>query len=185
MGGKGFVRDLCDAIVVDGCGLMTSAVGLFPTKSEVVIPLDVADEFTPPFLQTLEDLGVGPGFLADLALKTVSLDADCTTARVAQRLRAGVSLTNKLLEQLVEEKLIEKKGMVNLCNYRYGILERGWAKVDRLMDECSLCRPCAGVAEGVHGNDHRPGARSSARAPCRDGTRAEPSPAIGNHQAGT
>jgi predicted ATPase with chaperone activity len=89
----------------------------------------------------LEDLDVGPGFLADLALKTVSLDAECTTARVAQRLRVGVLLTNKLLEQLVAETLIEKKGMATPCNYRYGMLERGWDKVDRLMNVCSYVGP--------------------------------------------
>ena len=38
-----------------------------------------ADWFVPAFPEKLEDLDVNPGFLADLCLKTVPLDTDCTT----------------------------------------------------------------------------------------------------------
>jgi hypothetical protein len=141
MGGRRFVQELYDAIVIDDDGLKTTAVEQLPVEAEAVTPLDVADEFIPAFPQTLEDLDVGPGFLADLALMTVSLDADCTTVHVAQRLRVGVALTNKLLEQLVAEKLIEKKGVATLLNYRYGMLEHGWAKVDRQKNVCSYVGP--------------------------------------------
>src|SRR5438309_274594 len=48
---------------------------------------DTADEYTRAFPQKLDDLDVGSGFLADLTLKVASLDADCTTTRVAERLR--------------------------------------------------------------------------------------------------
>ena len=37
-----------------------------------------ADWFVPSFPEKLEDLDVNPGFLADLALKIVPLDVDCT-----------------------------------------------------------------------------------------------------------
>jgi hypothetical protein len=122
-------------------GLKTLVAEPSPINVAAVSPFDVADGFVPSLPNTLEELAVAPGFLADLALKMVSLDADCTTARVAHRLRVGMLLASELLEQLVADKLIEKKGVANLGNYRYGMLERGWVKVERLLNVCRYVGP--------------------------------------------
>lgn len=100
-----------------------------------------ADWFVPPFPEKLGDLDVSPGFLADMALKTVSLDADCTTASVASRLRLGMRITEDLLQRLCREKLVEIKGVVGLHNHRYAMLDRGWSEVKRVLDFCSYTGP--------------------------------------------
>lgn len=56
-----------------------------------------ADEFAPPFPGTLEELDVSTGFLADLALKAVSLGAEATTAGVAGRWRVVGLASQRLL----------------------------------------------------------------------------------------
>ena len=98
---------------------------------------DPADNFVPRFPQTVRDLDVGSVFLADLALKAVSLEADCTTANVASRLHLGMLIVDELLQQLYHDKLIEKKGVVGLHNNRYVMVERGWNRVNQLMSTCS------------------------------------------------
>jgi hypothetical protein len=100
-----------------------------------VLPLGgkSGDAFTPPFPHKLDDLDVSIGLLSDLTLKTASLDPDCTTANVAQRLRLGKVVTDLLLHRLYEEKLVDKKGTVGLHNHRYTMTERGWMHVTQLM----------------------------------------------------
>src|SRR5882762_8450671 len=98
------------------------------TPADSVAPLftNPADWFVPAFPEKLEDLDVNPGFLADLALKTVPLDAECTTATIAARLRLGLLITEALLQRLCHEKFIEIKGIVGLHNHRYAMLDNGW-----------------------------------------------------------
>lgn len=103
--------------------------------------VDPSTVFVPRFPQKLTELDVNAAFLADLALKAASLDADCTTASVAARIRLGLVITEALLERLYKEKLLEKKGVVALHNSQYGVLERGWAKVDQLMNVCNYVGP--------------------------------------------
>jgi predicted ATPase with chaperone activity len=99
--------------------------------------LNPAAQFVPPQPQSVEGLDVSPGFLADLALKVLSLDSDATTQRVAEKLYLGKLVTEPILQQLAREKFIETKGVVSLHNQRYAMLDRGWEKVQRLMDVCS------------------------------------------------
>lgn len=97
--------------------------------------------FVPPFLHKLEELDVSQGFLADLALKAVSLDSDCTTGSVAERLHLGKVVTDPLLDRLYQEKLVDKTGKVGLNNHRYAMTERGWGRVGQLMSLCSYIGP--------------------------------------------
>jgi hypothetical protein len=103
----------------------------------------------PPFCERLEDIDVSPGFLADMALKAVSLEPECTTVSVANRLRLGIMVTDALLERLYREKFVEKKGVVGLHNHRYQMLDRGWVEVTRLMNTCSYVGP-APVSLGAY-----------------------------------
>jgi hypothetical protein len=107
------------------------------TAAQSTISAHLADEFAPAFPQQLEDLDVSAGFLADLALKSVSLEAESTTGGVAARLHLGILVTERLLLRLVQERLIETKGLVGPYNHRYGMLDHGWGKVDRLMSQSS------------------------------------------------
>jgi len=47
------------------------------------------------------------GFLADLALKTVYADANCTTERAADKLKLSMPVTEDLLQHLYREKFVE------------------------------------------------------------------------------
>jgi len=81
-----------------------------PTDSSVA-PLftNPADWFVPVFPERLEDLDVSVGCLSDLALKTVPLESDCTTASIAARMHLGMVITESLLQRLTREKFIEIK----------------------------------------------------------------------------
>ena len=100
-----------------------------------------ADWFVPSFPEKLEDLDVNPGFLADLALKIVPLDVDCTTFSIASRLRLGMLITEALLQRLCHEKFIEAKGVVGLHNHRYAMLDHGCEALRRLTSTCSYAGP--------------------------------------------
>jgi hypothetical protein len=61
----------------------------------------------PPVAEELGDLGIGEGFLCDLALKHVAMIPEPTTTTVADRLHLPRALTEEILEKLYREKLIE------------------------------------------------------------------------------
>jgi hypothetical protein len=111
--------------------------------SDSVEPLftNPADWFVPPFPEKMEDLDVNPGFLADLALKTVPLDTDCTTGTIAARMHLGMMITEALLQRLCQDKFIEIKGVVGLHNHRYAMLDHGWQQLRRLTSYCSYAGP--------------------------------------------
>jgi len=119
-------------------GLVTPEI---PTDSVTPLFTNPADWFVPPFPERLEALDVNPGFLADLALKTVPLDSDCTTATIANRMHLGIMITEALLQRLTHDKFIEIKGVVGLHNHRYAMLDHGWQELRRLTSFCSYAGP--------------------------------------------
>ena len=121
--------------------LENAVVPAIPTVSVTPVFTNPADWFVPPFPEKLEDLDVNPGFLTDLALKTVPLDAECTTATIAARLHLGMLITEALLQRLCHEKFIEIKGIVGLRNHRYAMLDHGWGALQRLTSFCSYAGP--------------------------------------------
>jgi len=121
--------------------LENAVVPVIPTDSLTPVFTNPADWFVPAFPEKLEDLDVSPGFLTELALKTVPLDADCTTATIAARMRLGLLITEALLQRLCHEKFIEIKGIVGLRNHRYAMLDHGWGELQRLTSFCSYAGP--------------------------------------------
>jgi predicted ATPase with chaperone activity len=83
---------------------------------------------------TADSTGLDFGFLADLALKVVYADANCTTERAAQRLKLSMPVTEELLQHLYREKLVEIRGLIGFGNNRYGMLDRGWQRAQQLLD---------------------------------------------------
>src|SRR5947207_14394407 len=81
-----------------------------------------------------EDTELDFGFLADLALKTVYADANCTTERAAQKLKLSMPVTEDLLQHLYREKFVEIRGLISYGNNRYGMLDRGWQRAQQLLD---------------------------------------------------
>lgn len=104
------------------------------TKGEALQELmpEPEDMFIPPFPKKIEELGIHPNFLADLALKAVAVEADCTTASVSRRLHLGMLVTDQILHRLYDEKLLEIRGVVAPHNHRYAMLDRGWETVARV-----------------------------------------------------
>jgi len=117
--------------------LITDLVSYAPRPNKVddanLLPVDSAGKYTPPFVQRLEELDISNTFLCDLALKAVSLESDTTTTSIAQRLHLGMVVCDSLLQRLTRDRLIEMKGVVGVHNHRYGMLDRGWAELNRVM----------------------------------------------------
>ena len=104
-------------------------------------PEALAGQFNPRFPETPDQLDLNLGFLTDLALKTLSTDANATTASIGDRLKLGLVITDTVLQRLYRENLIEMKGSIAMHNHRYAMLERGWARVFQLMGICSYVGP--------------------------------------------
>jgi predicted ATPase with chaperone activity len=88
----------------------------------------------PSLPRRAENTGLDFGFLADLALKTVYADANCTTERAAQRLKLAMPVAEELLQHLYREKFVEIRGLIGYGNNRYGMLDRGWQRAQQLLD---------------------------------------------------
>jgi len=87
----------------------------------------------PPLALKADGTGLDFGFLADLALKVVYADANCTTDRAAQRLKLSMPVTEELLQHLYREKFVEIRGLIGYGNNRYGMLDRGWQRAQQLL----------------------------------------------------
>jgi len=83
---------------------------------------------------TAENTQLDFGFLADLALKTVYADANCTTERAAEKLKLSTPVAEELLQHLYREKFVEIRGLIGYGNNRYGLLDRGWQHAQQLLD---------------------------------------------------
>jgi predicted ATPase with chaperone activity len=88
----------------------------------------------PPLPLQAQNTGLDFGFLADLALKVVYTDANCSTERAAQKLKLSMPVTEGLLQHLYREKFVEIRGSIGYGNNRYGMLDRGWQRAQQLLD---------------------------------------------------
>jgi hypothetical protein len=105
------------------------------------IPPGEAPKVVPAVPLTVEDTGLDHAFLSDLTLKTVYADTDCATKRVADRLRLPMPVAETLLLHLYREKLIEIRGKIAGGGHRYGMLDRGWERVHRLLEVSGYIGP--------------------------------------------
>src|ERR1041385_3670663 len=102
--------------------------------SEPEIASSSSSMYVPPVPLKAENTQLDYGFLADLTLKTVYADANCTTERAAQKLKLSMPVTENLLQHLYREKFVEIRGLVGYGNNRYGLLDRGWQRAQQLLD---------------------------------------------------
>jgi len=102
--------------------------------SELETDIGLSQQISPPVPLKVEDTGLDFGFLADLTLKTVYADANCTTERAAERLKLTLPVTQDLLQHLYREKFVEVRGLVGYGNNRYGMLDRGWQRAQQLLE---------------------------------------------------
>ena len=90
-------------------------------------------EIIPPIPLKIESTGLDFGFLADLALKTVYADANCTTERAADKLKLAMPVVEELLQHLYREKFLDVRGLISYGNNRYSMLDRGWQRAQHLL----------------------------------------------------
>ncbi len=83
--------------------------------------------------ELLEDTGLDFGFLADLTLKIISSDANCTSERVSEKIKLPMGITERLTHHLYKEKYIEIRERSGMQSQRYSILDRGWERAQRLV----------------------------------------------------
>ena len=99
------------------------------------------DPLSPPPVEGVESSGLEFGFLADLTLKSVYADTNCSTERVANKLKLPMSVIEPILQHLYREKLLEIRGLVGFENHRYSLLDRGWERVQRMLDQNGYIGP--------------------------------------------
>src|SRR5687767_15912031 len=104
------------------------------SKPQPTISISPTPVYVPPTPLKADNTGLDFGFLADLALKTVYADANCTTERASEKLKLAMPVTEELLQHLYREKFIEIRGLISYGNNRYGMLDRGWQRAQRLLD---------------------------------------------------
>jgi len=90
----------------------------------------------PPVPEEIADLGVGEGFLCELALKHIAMLPEPTTTAVAERLHLPRALAEEILQKLYREKLIEVRLQTTVGSTRYAMLDHGWDRLIRLLAVC-------------------------------------------------
>ena len=110
-------------------------------KDHNSVKLQEGEGQTPSAPEGVEDTGLDFGFLADLTLKTAYIDTDCTTERVAEKLKLPKIIAETLLQYLYREKLVEIRPQVDFGNNRYAMLDRGWDRAHRLLDVSGYIGP--------------------------------------------
>ncbi len=110
-------------------------------KDHNSVKLQEGEGQTPSVPEDVEGTGLDFGFLADLTLKTAYIDTDCTTERVAEKLKLPKIIAETLLKYLYREKLVEIRPQIDFGNNRYAMLGRGWERVHRLLDVSGYIGP--------------------------------------------
>src|SRR5688572_10809297 len=105
------------------------------TQTTILSRVEV-ETLGPPVPEEIADVGVGEGFLCDLALKHVAMLPEPTTTAVAESLRLTRALTEEILQKLYREKLIEVRLQTTMGSTRYAMLDHGWDRLLRLLAVC-------------------------------------------------
>jgi predicted ATPase with chaperone activity len=103
--------------------------------------VEVGGMFFPEAPTSLDNTGIAPEVLLNLALKFAHTTAQFDTGLVAHRLHLPMSLVVQLLEQLRAEKLIEVLGGAGPFNYRFRITLLGRERAEWLMAICGYVGP--------------------------------------------
>ncbi len=91
--------------------------------------------------ETVNGTGLGFSFLADLALKAVYSDTNCTSDRIAEKLKLPMGIAESLLQHLYREKYIDIRERSTLQINRYAMLDRGWEHARQLLSVSGYIGP--------------------------------------------
>ncbi len=92
------------------------------------------ETLSPVMPETPEETGLNFGFLTNLTLKAVYSDTNCTSERVAEKLRLPMGIAEAALQYLYREKFIEILERTRLQSNRYAMLDRGWERAQRVLE---------------------------------------------------
>ena len=93
-----------------------------------------AETYSPVMPELAEETGLDFGFLADLTLKIVSSDTNCTSERVSDKIKLPMGITEPIMQHLYREKYVEIRERTSFQRHRYAMLDRGWERVQRLLN---------------------------------------------------
>ena len=100
--------------------------------------------FRPPEPTSIEDTGLGLGFLSDLALKILYFQGYVTGAEIAEKMRLPfMGVVERLMEFLKREMLCEIKGAGGLgqSSYRYTITGKGIDRAREILERGQYVGP--------------------------------------------
>jgi DNA-binding PadR family transcriptional regulator len=83
---------------------------------------------------SLEDTGVNPAILSDLALKLCNTVPRLTSEWAAEQLKLPHGVIERIFWQLREDQLLEILGQTSGMSYRYSITQRGREFAKRLLE---------------------------------------------------
>ena len=114
-------------------------------RNNAATPKDAAKAwFMPPEPRSLEDTGLDPGFLSDLALKILYFRGYVTGAEIAEEMRLPFNgIVDRTLEFIRREKLCEVKGAGGLgqSSYQWTITAQGIARAREVLDRGQYVGP--------------------------------------------
>ena len=102
------------------------------------------EDFRPPEPTTIEETGLGLGFLSDLALKILYFQGYVTGAEIAEKMRLPfMGVVERIMEFLKREMLCEIKGAGGLgqSSYRYTITGKGIDRAREILDRGQYVGP--------------------------------------------
>jgi predicted ATPase with chaperone activity len=114
---------------------MSKSTSLFPPAEEI---------FSPPEPSTIEETGLGLGFLSDLALKLLYFQGYVTGAEIADQMRLPfMGVIERIMEFLKREMLCEIKGAGGLgqSSYRYTITGKGIDRAREILERGQYVGP--------------------------------------------
>jgi predicted ATPase with chaperone activity len=124
-----------------------------PMNNNKSKPLFDDTTLSPIMSETVDDTGLEFSFLADLTLKAVFSDTNCTSERIAEKIKLPMGIAETLLAHLYREKYIEIKERINLQSHRYSMLDRGWDRARQLLTVSGYIGPAPisldAYAEGI------------------------------------
>jgi hypothetical protein len=133
-----------------------------PQSDAAALPplIQVAGQIAPAAPKSLDDTGVDPMVLSDLALKLASTVPSLTSEWACRQLHLPPALIEKIFWQLKEDHFVEILGQVGEFSYRYATTQRGREHARRSLEVCGYVGP-APVSLGSYAAmlDHQAAAR--------------------------
>lgn len=96
--------------------------------------MGLGDSFAPITPSNLDEMGVSPDVLSNLALKLAYTLPKFTSRYAASKLCLPLHLVTVLLEQLQKDGMLEILGQAEPFNFRFTITDRGRARAARLLE---------------------------------------------------